>query len=371
MHLRKIIVAPDSFKATLPAVEVADAIAAGVRRVCQSIIVDQCPVADGGEGTMNALIRATGGEVRSIRVTGPMWNDVQARYALMEDHRIGVVEMAEASGLALVPPEQRDPMHATSFGTGELMNCAMSAGCAEIIVCIGGSATVDGGTGMAQASSFRFFDLENLDIEGPMCGAVLHEITRIQRPSIVWPRIRVACDVTNPLCGPNGAAAVYGPQKGASPEQVRLLDEGLAHLAKVAGGDPNMPGAGAAGGAGYGLVTFFNATLERGIDLVLEAVRFRDRCRGADLVLTGEGRLDAQTLQGKACMGVAEAARELGVPTIAIVGSTESGAEEAVKRGLLMSYHSLANRYGMERAMRETKALLADLTEEVVRALMV
>jgi glycerate kinase len=282
---------------------------------------------------------------------------------------IGIVELAQASGLALVPPKQRDPTRTTTLGTGQLISHAIASGCREIIVCIGGSATIDGGTGIAQALGWRFLDGHGGEIGPLMCGGTLGRIAKMIAPETTLPRMRVACDVVNPLCGLNGAAAVYGPQKGATLQQVKMLDDGLTHLAKLAGGDPNAPGAGAAGGAGYGLATFLNATLERGIDLVLEMVRFNDTCRGADLVITGEGRLDSQSLQGKACMGVAAAARRLGVPTIAIVGSTGPGAERCIGPGKLSAYHSLADRFGEDRARREAKTLMADLTEEAVRGL--
>lgn len=371
MPLRKIILAPDSFKESLSAAQVASAMAAGVERVSTSIVANQCPIADGGEGTLSTLAHARNGRLHTLRVTGPMGNAVDARYALVDDGRVGLVEMAEASGLALVPAGERDPSRATSFGTGELIHHLIRAGCREIIVGIGGSATVDGGTGIAQACGFRFFNRVNAEINVPMDGGMLGKITRIEPPAQSFPRIRIACDVTNPLCGPNGAAAVYGPQKGATAQQVRLLDDGLVHLARIAGGAPHAPdapGAGAAGGAGFGLVTFLGATLERGIELVLEFVGFRDLCRGADLVITGEGRLDAQSLQGKACMGVARAAAELAVPTIAIVGSTGPGAEQCLGPNGLLELHSLVDRFGSDRAMQKAGTCLAQITEEVVRS---
>lgn len=370
MPLRKIILAPDSFKETLSSADVAAAMAVGVARVSNSIIAHQCPIGDGGEGTMEAIVRARGGRLVEVRVAGPMGEAVNARYGVIDGGAVAVIELAQASGLVLLRPVQRDPMRTTTFGTGQLIAHAVAAGCREIIVCIGGSATVDGGAGIAQALGWRFLDGHDKELVKPrMCGGMLGCIARIIAPELQLPRLRVACDVTNPLCGPNGAAAVYGPQKGATPQQVRLLDDGLANLARIAGGDPDMPGAGAAGGAGYGLAAFFGATLERGIDLVLELVDFRAMCRGADLVITGEGRLDAQSTQGKACLGVAKAAHEVGVPTIAIVGSTGDGAESCLGPGKLSAFHSLADRFGVKRAMGDAKILLADLTEEVVRSI--
>jgi len=370
MPPRTIILAPDSFKETLPAVDVAAAMARGIRRTSSTVEIDQCPVGDGGEGTLEALMTACYGQWRRLLVHGPLSELVEARYGIIEScagRSVAVIEMAEASGLARVPPGGRDPLRATSLGTGEMIRHAADGGCREIIVAIGGSATVDGGTGMAQACGWRFFDADDAEIEAPMCGGLLRNVKRCQRPFRDFPPIRVACDVTNPLCGPEGAARVYGPQKGATPEQVESLDAGLAHLAAITGGDPNTAGAGAAGGAGYGLRTFLGATLERGIDLVLEAVRFRERCAAAGLVITGEGRLDDQSLQGKACLGVAAAAAALGVPTIAIVGSTGPGADRCVGPGMLHSYYSLEERFGREHARHNTQALLADVAEQVVR----
>jgi glycerate kinase len=248
---------------------------------------------------------------------------------------------------------------------------AMQHECRSIMVCIGGSATVDGGTGVAQALGFKFFDQQSREITQPMCGGLLSRVARIEWPMLNSPPLRVACDVTNPLCGPNGAAAVYGPQKGASPAQVRQLDEGLANLARLCGGDSNQDGAGAAGGAGFGLATLLGARLEHGIELVLDAIGFSSRCADASLVLTGEGRLDAQSLRGKACMGVAKAAATRRVPAIAIVGSTGPGAEQCLIRhgGFLKSYECLTERFGHERAMHEAATLISDVATELARAL--
>lgn len=367
MPLRKIILAPDSFKETLTAAEAAAAMAEGVRRANPSIIAHECPIGDGGEGTMDAIVVACGGECRNIRVTGPLDEPIIARFGLIDGGRTAVIELAQAAGLSLVPIDRRNPMRTTTFGAGVLIMSAMKLDCECFIVCVGGSATVDGGAGMAQACGWRFIDQRGREIMEHICGGMLESVSDAVPPEYLPERVRVACDVTNPLLGPNGAAAVYSPQKGATPVQVQSLEAGLAHFATIAKGDVDAIGAGASGGAGYGLATLLGARLERGIDLVLNTVDFDARCRDADLVITGEGRLDAQSLQGKACMGVASRAARHGVPTIAIVGSIGPGAEACVRPGGLRSSHSLAERFGEVRAKRDAKSLIADITEEVVR----
>ncbi|MDY7108531.1 MAG: glycerate kinase, partial [Planctomycetota bacterium] len=314
----RVLCAPDKFKGTLDAAEAAAAMAAGAARggpVADPVLTDRCPVADGGEGTLEALIAALEGGIRTVEAVGPLGEPVAARYGLSGDGGTGVVEFAAASGLVLVPDSKRDPTRTTSFGTGQLIAAAAEAGCRTVIAGIGGSATCDGAAGLAQALGARFYDASGRLIEEPLTGGRLAEIARFERPPPErLPAIRVACDVSNPLLGPNGAAAVYGPQKGATRKQVEQLDEALSHLAAIVGGDVQTAGYGASGGAGFGLAMMCGATLEPGIELILQAVGFEKRCRAADLVLTGEGRLDGQSLQGKACMGVASAADRLGVP---------------------------------------------------------
>jgi glycerate kinase len=363
----KVVCAPASFKESLTAADAAAAMARGVDIAAPSALCEQCPVGDGGEGTLHVLQSALGATSHTITVRGPLGLPTRATFATVPSARIGIVELAQASGLELVPPPARDPLRSTTYGTGELIAAAVAENCRSIIVCIGGSATVDGGAGLAQALGARFYDAGGQLIEQPMCGGLLIHLSRVDPPPKL-PPIRVACDVTNPLCGASGAAAIYGPQKGAKPEQIQLLEEGLTRLASVVGGDPLKPGAGAAGGAGFGLATLCGATLQRGIDLVLNLIDFDRRCRGASLVLTGEGRLDSQSLHGKACMGVAAAAAQHGVPTIAIVGSTGPGAEMTLQQHHgLRRYVSLSDRFGLERAMSQPASLLTELTGEIVR----
>ena len=376
-QVSRIVCAPDSFKGTISAADAAAAMAAGVTSAHSghhaiAVDADQCPIGDGGEGSLQALAAAMQLELRSGRVLGPLASIVDAHYAVSRDGRLAVVELAQASGLTLLQPHQRDPMRATSFGTGQLIRHAIDAGCNEIIIAIGGSATVDGGCGIAQALGARFFDEHGHEITRPMCGGLLSRIARIDRTSMrLGGRLRVACDVTNPLLGERGAAAVYGPQKGATPDMVRELNAGLANLARLCAVDSDLPGTGAAGGAGYGLAALCGARLVRGIELVLDAVRLTDRCRDASLVITGEGRLDEQSLNGKACMGVAAAAGTLGVPTIAIVGSSGPGWRQCVgstERGLLADVINLSERFGEARAQRDAAQLIAQAAREIIDA---
>lgn len=364
----RIICASDSFKETITAAEASRAMARGVERTGAE--ADVCPIADGGEGTLDAIIQAMNGSLHKATVTGPHGEPVSAQLGISSDGGTGVVELAQASGLAIIPRDKRDPARTTTFGTGELIRLASQRGCTTVVLCIGGSGTCDGGAGIVQALGARFLDSNGNAITTPMSGGLLGSVARIERSeNRNLPAIRIACDVTNPLCGERGSAAVYGPQKGATPEQVRDLDANLMHLAKLLNIDPDTPGFGAAGGAAVCPVALYDATMERGIELVLDTVCFHDRCRDADLVLTGEGRLDEQSLSGKATMGVAAAARECGVNTIAIVGATDNGAErccDPTHGGLLHSFLSLSERFGQNRAMRETASLIEQVAHDLV-----
>jgi glycerate 2-kinase len=324
----KIVVAPDSFKGSLTAVDAAEAMAAGARRVFPDAEIIRLPVGDGGEGTADALVAATGGRLERRRVQGPLGEPVEATFALLGDGETALVEMAAASGLNLIPEARRDPKVTTTYGTGELIGAALASGARCLIVAIGGSATNDGGAGAMAALGARFLDDAGRPL--PPGGAALARLARIDLTGFRRPeacvRVVIASDVTNPLCGPHGASAIYGPQKGATPDDVRLLDAALEHYAAIVRRDVgrdirDTPGAGAAGGLGAGLVAFLGAEMRRGIHLVLEAIRFEERLRGVDLVLSGEGKIDGQTAAGKTLSGIGEACRRAGVPLIAFAGA--------------------------------------------------
>lgn len=326
--MMKVVVAVDSFKGSLSSSELADSIGRGVRRVYPEAVVEKIPVADGGEGTVEALVESSGGHYRSLTVKGPLWEPVVARYGISGDGTTAIIEMAAASGLPLVPVEKRNPELTTTYGTGELILDALGAGCRRFIIGIGGSATNDCGMGMMQALGMKFLDREGLELEG--CGENLIRTETIDDASLaaglMEAEFHIACDVENPLYGENGAAFVYSRQKGADDSMVIRLDEGLKHFSAIVG-DKNgfpmneLPGAGAAGGLGGAFAAFLSGNLEPGIKLVLEGTGLGEKMSGADFVITGEGRIDYQTVMGKTPVGVARLASERGIPVIAIAGS--------------------------------------------------
>jgi glycerate kinase len=335
----KIVIAPDSFKESLTALQVADAVEAGMREIWPDAKYVKVPVADGGEGTVQALIDATGGRRVDVRVTGPLGQTVDAFYGVSGD--LAVIEMAAASGLEGVPPDLRDPRTATSRGTGELIRAALDAGARRFILGVGGSATNDGGAGMLQALGVRLLDADGRDL-GPG-GAELARLDRIDAAGldarVREAGFRIACDVDNPLVGPRGASAVFGPQKGATPAMVDQLDAALAHYAEVIRRDLGLdiaqsPGAGAGGGIAAAMVVFLNGDLKPGIEIVLDAVGLDAVVRDADLVVTGEGRIDGQTVHGKTPMGVAKVARRHGKPVVAIGGSLAVDADAVHAHGI-------------------------------------
>ncbi len=339
----KIVAAPDKFKGSLTAPEVATAIEAGIRRIYRDAEVDLVPMADGGEGTVGTLISAMEGSAHFKVVTGPLGKPVEAAWGLIEDQdagRTAVIEMSAASGLNLVAGVN-DASATTTYGTGELIKTALDLGCRRIILGIGGSATTDGGSGAAEALGVRFFDSRGRRLGRG--GGALGDLARIDTSELdrrlEGTEVRVACDVDNPLYGTHGAAHVYGPQKGATATEIARLDEGLRRLAAAIKSDLGLdvsetPGSGAAGGLGAGLMAFTGAELAPGVELISEAVGLRDRMAGAVLVITGEGQIDGQTKRGKVPAGVARLANELGVPTVAIAGTIGPGAEEVYASGL-------------------------------------
>ena len=351
----KVVVAPNAFKGTLTAAAAAAAIARGVREAMPGVEVVEVPVADGGDGTVEALVQARHGEYRLARVEGPLGDPVDARYGLIDGGRTAVVELATASGLALISEARRDPRRASTYGFGELLEAARRDGVRQIIAGIGGSATNDAGAGMAQAAGYRFLDAGGDEL--PRGGAALARLARIAGPADDrWSKrhvdeVRVACDVDNPLTGPRGASHVYGPQKGADPETVEELDRALAHFAAVVRRDlgievERMAGAGAAGGTGAGMVAFLGAVLVPGAPLVVEASRLDAQLEDAALVITGEGRVDEQTGYGKAPGEVVKRAREAGVPAIVIAGAKGPGWEALLEMGVeaVITLEELAGR---------------------------
>jgi glycerate kinase len=353
----RVLVAPDKFRGTLTARQAADAMAAGWRRVRPDDELVLVPMADGGEGTLEAIVSAGGGRVETVSATGPLGNPVQAQIGFVEqgNHRLAVVESATASGLALVSETRRDPLRATTAGTGDLIAGALERGAERILVCLGGSATNDGGAGMASVLGFRFLDGTGRPL--PAGGAALLGLVRIDASTrdrrLVHTQVTGATDVDNPLTGRAGASLVYGPQKGASRDDALLLDRALGHLAAVVHRDLGVsprdePGAGAAGGLGFGLLAFCGARLRPGVDIVMEVVGFEARIAWADLVLTGEGSLDAQSLRGKVPDGILRAAELAGVP-VAIL----SGRAEVSPPGVTVV--SLVERVGAQAALGDAR----------------
>lgn len=337
----KIVIAPDSYKESLSAMEVATQIEAGFREIYPDAEYVKLPVADGGEGTVAAMVAATGGRKISVSVTGPTGKPVLAHFGMTGDKQCAVIEMASASGLECIPADERNPLITTTYGTGELIKAALDLGVTEFIIGLGGSATNDGGAGMLQALGVHLLDKAGNDIgKGGQCLSELEyvDISGID-PRLKNCRITVACDVTNPLTGPQGASAIFGPQKGANPAMVRFLDENLKHYAEViarqTGKDVEFaPGAGAAGGLGAALLAFLDAELRSGIDIVMEAVSLEAAVKDADLVITGEGRIDSQSIKGKVPVGVAKLAKRYNKPVIGIAGSLSADVAVVYDHGL-------------------------------------
>lgn len=382
--LMKIIVAPDSFKGSVTALEAAKSIEKGLRRVFLDASIDKIPMADGGEGTVQSLVDATGGQFQTERVLDPLGNEIEAQYGLLSDgansYNCAVIEMASASGLTLVPAEKRNPLITTTYGTGQLIRSALEQGCRKLIIGIGGSATNDAGAGMAEALGVRFLNANGNPINMIERGGGLREIASIDiegiHSAISETETVVACDVNNPLTGPDGASYVYGPQKGATPELVKTLDDNLSHfediLTQTFGQSyDSIPGAGAAGGLGAGLMAFLNARLRLGVDIMIDAVNLRERMKGASLVITGEGQIDFQTAFGKTPVGVAKVAKEVNIPVIAIAGGIGEGAEAVYAKGIDSMLGIVHAPMSLEDAVEDALQLIADTAEQAARLVMI
>ena len=374
----KIVIAPDSYKGSIYASDAARAMADGVRRVLPDAEVVLVPVADGGDGTLETLVETSGGRIITSDVTGPLGETVSAEWGAMGDGVTAVAEMARTSGLALVRLEDRDPLNATTYGLGEVILEALEAGYRRFILGIGGSATNDAGAGMAQALGVRLLDASGADL--PPGGAALARLDRIDAsgldPRAAEAEFDVACDVNNPLTGPEGASAVYGPQKGATPELVAQLDAALANFAEVVkrdlGADVNdVPGSGAAGGLGGGIMAFLGGRLRPGVDIVLDTVDLASRLDGADLIITGEGCMDFQTVYNKAPIGVARLAGERNIPVIGVSGSLGDGFTDVHQHGIAAAVAITHAPMTLDEASDRVAELIASATEQAVRLIQV
>ena len=359
----KIVISIDSLKGSLTSIEAANAIKKGILSVDNKSDVVIMPLADGGEGTVEALVQGMNGEEKVISVTGPINEKVNATYGILKETNTAIIEMAQASGLPLVPAELRNPLNTTTYGVGEIIKEAIEKGCRNFIVGIGGSATNDCGVGMLQALGFEFYD-ENDNLVG-LGGKVLNQIKRINTENKLKEldecNFKIACDVNNPLYGENGAAYIYGPQKGATKEIVKELDKGLKNFAEVVKKDlgkdiDHIEGAGAAGGLGFGFLGFLNSKLESGIKIILDEIKLEEVVKDADLVITGEGRLDNQTAMGKVPIGVAKLAKKHGAKVIAIAGCTTPDAVKCNEEGI-DAYFSIVNKaMTIDEAMKKENA---------------
>ena len=370
----KIVIAPDSFKDSLSAQGVAAAIARGLAEVWPDAQLIECPMADGGEGTVESVLAACNGEWRRTQVRGPLGDAVEARWGWLAESRTAIIEMAEASGLQLVPPGQRDACSSSTYGTGELIRAALDEGACRVILAIGGSATNDAGAGAMQALGVALLDKQDHSL--PPGGLALANLARIDLggldPRLAQVRFEIAADVDNPLCGPHGASAVFGPQKGAGPAQVQALDQALGHFAGLCAQALHKdvrdePGSGAAGGLGFAAKAFLGAQFRTGVDVVAQLTGLADALDGADLVITGEGRFDAQTLRGKTPFGVARIARQQGVPVVVIAGTLGEGYPALYEHGIDAAFALASGPMTLQEACAEAPRLLSERARDIAR----
>ena len=373
-----IVIAIDSLKGSLTSLEAGKAIETGIKKVYSEAVTTVLPLADGGEGTVEALTLGMGGKLQSIEVTGPLGDKIRAQYGILSDGKTAIVEMAAAAGITLVPDNERNPLYTTTYGVGEILLDAMHKGCRHFIIGIGGSATNDGGVGMLQAFGYDMLDADGKPV--PFGAAGLKFLCRIDdsrvTPELKECSFRIACDVTNPLCGEKGCSAIYGPQKGASPEDIALMDKWMGDYARISKekyshADANAPGAGAAGGMGFAFLTYTNATLESGIEIVLAETKLEDHIAKADLVITGEGRLDGQTVMGKAPVGVARIAKKYNKPVLAFAGCVTPEATACNEHGIDAFFPILRGVVTLSEAMEPKNARqnMIDTVEQAMRLL--
>jgi glycerate kinase len=369
-----ILLAPDSFKESMTAKEACEAMERGIKKANSNITCIHVPMADGGEGTMQSLVDATGGKIYPIKVMGPLGNEVEASYGILGDGVTGILEMASASGIHLVPAEKRNPLITTTYGTGQLIKACLDHGIRKLLIGIGGSATNDGGAGAVQALGGKLMDSEDNEIA--FGGGNLDKIATIDMSGfdtrLKEVAVEVACDVTNPLCGENGASNVFGPQKGATPEMIKVLDKNLCYYASVIkeqlGKDVlNVPGAGAAGGLGAGLMAFLDGNLKKGIEMVIEYSGLDEKAKEADMVWTGEGSVDFQTQYGKTPLGVATVAKKYNKPVIALAGRIGDDIEVLYEKGIDSIICIMQGVTTLEDALEKGKINIEKTSENVIR----
>lgn len=370
----EIVLAPDSFKESMTAKEACEAMERGIKRINSNITCIHVPMADGGEGTMQSLVDATNGKIYSLEVIGPLGNKVEAQYGILGNGDVGVLEMASASGIQLVPAEKRNPLLTTTYGTGQLIKACLDHGVKKLLIGIGGSATNDGGAGVIQALGGKLLDKQGNELG--FGGGELEKLDSIELlnfdPRLKEAAIEVACDVNNPLCGEQGASSVFGPQKGATKEMISTLDDNLRHYAEVIkkefGRDVlNVPGAGAAGGLGAGLMIFLNGTLKKGIEMVIEYASLEEKIKDADMVWTGEGSIDFQTQYGKTPLGVAAIAKKYNKPVIALAGRIGEGIEILYENGIDSIFGITKGATSLDEALAKGQENIEKTAENIIR----